>query len=57
LEAAGVADYVVLLLSSEDEVEEEGEAVLRCLQGGGGVGEIVACVQVSLTREGTAEKP
>jgi hypothetical protein len=46
LDAALVADYVVLLLSSEHEVEEEGERVLRCLQGAVGA-QVVAVVQVS----------
>ncbi|KAJ9115204.1 hypothetical protein QFC20_001071 [Naganishia adeliensis] len=44
LDAALVADYVVLLLSSENEVEEEGEKVLRCLQGVVGA-QVVAVVQ------------
>lgn len=48
LDAALVADYVVLLLSSEVEVEEEGERVLRCLQGVVGA-QVVAAVQVSPT--------
>jgi hypothetical protein len=38
-------------MSSEYEVTEEGERILRCLQsvigGGGGQAEVVACVQVS----------
>lgn len=46
-----MADYVVLLLSSEDEVEEEGESVLRSLQGVVGQAQVVAVVQVSLRRE------
>ncbi|WWD22043.1 hypothetical protein CI109_106531 [Kwoniella shandongensis] len=45
LDAAFVSDYVVLLLSSVDEVQLEGEAILRCLQGQVGGAEIVACVQ------------
>ncbi|KAI5454393.1 ribosome biogenesis protein tsr1 [Naganishia albida] len=45
LDAALVADYVVLLLSSEHEVEEEGERVLRCLQGAVGGAQVVAAVQ------------
>lgn len=47
LDAALVSDYVVLLLSSTDEVQLEGESVLRCLQGQAGGVEIVTCVQVS----------
>jgi len=46
LDAALVSDYVVLLLSSTDEVQFEGEAVLRCLQGQAGGVEVVSCVQV-----------
>lgn len=46
LDAALVSDYVVLLLSSVDEVQLEGEAVLRCLQAQAGGVEIVSCVQV-----------
>lgn len=49
LDAALVSDYVVLLLSSTDEVQLEGEAVLRCLQGQVGGVEVVSCVQVSFT--------
>ncbi|KAK4688928.1 pre-rRNA-processing protein TSR1, partial [Tremellales sp. Uapishka_1] len=45
LDAALVSDYVVLLLSSTDEVQLEGEGVLRCLQGQVGGAEIVSCVQ------------
>ncbi|WVQ83997.1 hypothetical protein IAT38_006142 [Cryptococcus sp. DSM 104549] len=45
LDAALVSDYVVLLLSSSDEVQLDGEAVLRCLQGQVGGAEVVACVQ------------
>ncbi|KAK8846734.1 hypothetical protein IAR55_005821 [Kwoniella newhampshirensis] len=45
LDAAFVSDYVILLLSSVDEVQLEGEAILRCLQGQVGGAEIVACVQ------------
>ena len=51
LDAALASDYVVLLLSSEHEVTEEGERILRCLQsvigGGGGQAEVIACVHVS----------
>jgi len=47
LDAALVSDYLVLLLSSTDEVQLEGEAVLRCLQGQVGGVDIVSCVQVS----------
>ena len=42
-----ISDYVVLLLSSTDEVQLAGEAVLRCLQGQAGGVEVVSCVQVS----------
>ncbi|ORX34364.1 putative ribosome biogenesis and assembly-related protein [Kockovaella imperatae] len=45
LDAALVSDYVVLLLSSVDEVQLEGEAVLRCLQGQAGGVEMVVAVQ------------
>ncbi|ORY26891.1 putative ribosome biogenesis and assembly-related protein [Naematelia encephala] len=45
LDAALVSDYVVLLTSSTDEVQLEGEAVLRCLQAQVGGVEIVSCVQ------------
>jgi pre-rRNA-processing protein TSR1 len=48
LDAALVSDYVVLLESSTDEVQLEGEAVLRCLQGQAGGVDIVTCVQVSI---------
>lgn len=47
LDTALVSDYLVLLLSSTDEVQLEGEAVLRCLQGQVGGVEVVSCVQVS----------
>jgi pre-rRNA-processing protein TSR1 len=47
LDAALVSDYMVLLLSSTDEVQLEGEAVLRCLQGQVGGVDIVSCVQVN----------
>lgn len=47
LDSVLVSDYVVILTSSVDEVQEEGEAVLRCLQGQAGGVEIVSCVQVS----------
>jgi len=47
LDSALVSDYMVLLLSSTDEVQLEGEAVLRCLQGQVGGVDIVSCVQVS----------
>ena len=46
LDAALVSDYVVLLLSSSEEVQLEGEAVLRCLQGQAGGVEVLSCVQV-----------
>jgi hypothetical protein len=55
LDAALVADYVVLLLSSEVEVEEEGERVLRCLQGVVGA-QVVAAVQVSRGRRARGEE-
>ncbi|KAJ9124987.1 hypothetical protein QFC24_002919 [Naganishia onofrii] len=49
LDAALASDYVVLLLSSEYEVDAEGEAILRSLQsvigGHGGGAQVVACVQ------------
>ena len=47
LDAALVSDYVVLLESSTDEVQLEGEAVLRCLQGQVGGVDIITAVQVS----------
>lgn len=48
LDAAFVSDYIVLLMSSVDEVQLQGETVLRSLQGQVGGAEIVACVQVCL---------
>lgn len=48
LDSALVSDYLVLLLSSTDEVQLEGESVLRCLQGQVGGVDVVSCVQVSL---------
>jgi pre-rRNA-processing protein TSR1 len=56
LDAALVSDYVVLLLSSTDEVQLEGEAVLRCLQAQAGGVEVVACVQVSWFGHSSREK-
>jgi pre-rRNA-processing protein TSR1 len=47
LDSVLVSDYVVLLTSSVDEVQLEGEAVLRCLQGQAGGIEVISCVQVS----------
>lgn len=46
LDSVLVSDYTIILTSSVDEVQEEGEAVLRCLQGQAGGVEIVSCVQV-----------
>lgn len=46
LDAALVSDAVVVLLSSVDEVQLEGESILRCLQGQVGGVNIVPCVQV-----------
>jgi pre-rRNA-processing protein TSR1 len=46
LDAGLISDYVVLLLSSADEVQLEGEGVLRCLQGQIGGVDIVSSVQV-----------
>jgi hypothetical protein len=48
LDSVLISDYVVLLTSSVDEVQLEGEAVLRCLQGQAGGIEIISCVQVCL---------
>ncbi|BEJ13858.1 hypothetical protein CspHIS471_0310320 [Cutaneotrichosporon sp. HIS471] len=45
LDAALASDIVILLLSSVDEVQLEGEAVLRCLQGQAGGVTAFACVQ------------
>ncbi|GMK53652.1 hypothetical protein CspeluHIS016_0102380 [Cutaneotrichosporon spelunceum] len=45
LDAALASDIVILLLSSVDEVQLEGEAVLRCLQGQAGGVTALACVQ------------
>ncbi|AFR95500.2 pre-rRNA-processing protein TSR1 [Cryptococcus neoformans C23] len=45
LDAAFVSDYIVLLMSSVDEVQLQGETILRSLQGQVGGAEIVACVQ------------
>lgn len=50
LDSVLISDYAVILTSSVDEVQEEGEAVLRCLQGQAGGVEIVSCVQVSPRR-------
>ena len=50
LDSVLVSDYVVLLTSSVDEVQLEGEAVLRCLQGQAGGIEIISCVQVRWAR-------
>lgn len=47
LDSVLVSDYCVILTSSVDEVQEEGEAVLRCLQGQAGGVEIISCVQVN----------
>jgi pre-rRNA-processing protein TSR1 len=52
LDSVLVSDYVVLLTSSVDEVQLEGEAVLRCLQGQAGGVEMVSCVQVRHTLAG-----
>ncbi|WRT65027.1 uncharacterized protein IL334_001969 [Kwoniella shivajii] len=49
LDAALISDYVVLLLSSVDEVQLEGEAILRSLQGQAGGVEMIACVQAPST--------
>lgn len=50
LDAALVSDIVVLLFSSVDEVQLEGEAILRCLQGQAGGVNTIACVQVCVLR-------
>lgn len=49
LDAALTSDIVILLLSSVDEVQLEGEAILRCLQGQAGGVTTMACVQVGLS--------
>lgn len=46
LDAALVSDTVILLLSSVDEVQAEGETILRCLQGQVGDAHVLSCVQV-----------
>lgn len=46
LDAALVSDTVILLMSSVDEVQLDGEAILRCLQGQTGGVNILSCVQV-----------
>jgi pre-rRNA-processing protein TSR1 len=46
LDAALVSDYLVLLMSSQKEVQLEGEAVLRCLQAQCGGVEVIPVVQV-----------
>ncbi|KAL1408410.1 ribosome biogenesis protein tsr1 [Vanrija albida] len=48
LDAALVSDTIILLLSSTDEVQLEGEAILRCLQGQVGKSNIMTCVQAPL---------
>ncbi|CAK9780704.1 DUF663-domain-containing protein [Cutaneotrichosporon oleaginosum] len=45
LDAALTSDIVIILLSSADEVQLEGEAILRCLQGQAGAVTTLACVQ------------
>jgi hypothetical protein len=50
LDAALVSDYVVLVMGSTEEVQLEGEAILRCLQGQVGGAEVIPCVQVSYAR-------
>jgi hypothetical protein len=47
LDLALVSDTVILLSSSVDEVQLEGETTLRCLQGQAGGVNILSCVQVS----------
>ncbi|WWC67672.1 uncharacterized protein I206_101584 [Kwoniella pini CBS 10737] len=49
LDAALISDYVVLLLSSVDEVQLEGEAILRSLQGQAGGVEMIAAVQAPVS--------
>lgn len=46
LDAALVSDVVVLLMSSSDEVQTEGETILRSLQGQAGNVTVMPCVQV-----------
>lgn len=46
LDSALVSDTVILLSSSVDEVQVEGETILRCLQGQAGGVNILSCVQV-----------
>lgn len=55
LDAALTSDIVVLLLSSVDEVQLEGEAILRCLQGQAGAVTTMACVQVCAVRTPRAD--
>lgn len=47
LDVALVSDAVLLLMSSTDEVQLEGEAILRSLQGQAGNVTVMPCVQVS----------
>lgn len=47
LDVALVSDAVLLLMSSTDEVQLEGEAILRSLQGQAGNVTVLPCVQVS----------
>lgn len=49
LDVALVSDIVIILLSSVNEVQLEGEAILRCLQGQAGAVTTLACVQVCHT--------
>lgn len=46
LDVALVSDAVLLLMSSTDEVQVEGEAILRSLQGQAGGVTVLPCVQV-----------
>jgi len=49
LDSALVSDTVILLSSSVDEVQVEGETILRCLQGQAGGVHVLSCVQVRWT--------
>jgi pre-rRNA-processing protein TSR1 len=51
LDAALVSDYVVLVMGSTEEVQLDGEAILRCLQGQVGGAEVIPCVQVGYDRD------
>jgi pre-rRNA-processing protein TSR1 len=51
IDTVSAADFTIVALSSEQEVDEQGETVLRCLTGlgvGGANGGVLGVVKVSL---------